>query len=184
MAEIRAVSRYIKALLGLAVEKGALEQVHQDMILFSKTCNENKDFAAMLRSPVIRHEKKSAILKKIFTGKMNAITLAFIEIITKKNREPILLAIARDFHPAYNEFKGIGEATITTTIALDGDLRKTVEAIVKNLSDKKQVEIKEVVDKNLIGGFVLKVGSNQVDTSIRSKLKSLNTKFHEHHFVK
>jgi F-type H+-transporting ATPase subunit delta len=184
MADIRAVSRYIKALLGLAVEKGALEQVHQDMILFSKVCAESRDFTAMLKSPVIRHEKKAAIMQKLFVGKMNAITLAFIDIITKKNREPILLAIATGFHPAYNEFKGIGEATITTTIPLDAELRKEMEEIVKKLSDKKQVEIKEKVNKELIGGFILQVGSRQVDASINNKLKALKLKFLENHFVK
>ena len=64
----------------------------------------------MLRSPVIRHEKKKAVLDKIFTGKVNALTLAIIDIITRKNREPILPAIAAEFHNAYNEYKGIGEA--------------------------------------------------------------------------
>ncbi|MEJ0055475.1 MAG: F0F1 ATP synthase subunit delta [Bacteroidota bacterium] len=94
MADLRVASRYVKSLLGLAVEKGAVEAVHNDMLLFSKVCAENRDFTVMLRSPVIRHEKKRAILEKVFAGKVNALTMAIIDILTRKNREPLLPAIA------------------------------------------------------------------------------------------
>lgn len=184
MADLRVASRYIKSLIGLAVERGVLEAVHQDMQLFAKTCRENRVFSAMLKSPVIRHEKKRAVLSKIFTGKVNDLTMSFIDIITRKNREPILFSIASEFHQAYNQYKGIGQAYITTTIPMDAEMRKTIEAIVKKLSDKKQVELKEKVDKELIGGFILNIGDRQIDASISSKLKTLKNKFHENYFVK
>ncbi|CAN5521532.1 ATP synthase F1 subunit delta [soil metagenome] len=184
MADLRVASRYVKSLLGLAVEKGSVEAVHQDMLLFSKVCAENRDFTVMLRSPVIRHEKKRAILEKVFSGKVNPLTMAIIDILTRKNREPLLPAIATEFHNAYNEYKGIGKAFITTTIQMDQELRDAIEAIVKKLSNRKQVEIHEKVDKDLIGGFILNVGDQQIDASIRSKLKSLNMKFNENFYVK
>ena len=62
MVDSKAASRYVKSLLGLAIEQKALENVHNDMLLFSKTVDANKNFAAMLRSPVIAHDKKSEIL--------------------------------------------------------------------------------------------------------------------------
>jgi F-type H+-transporting ATPase subunit delta len=184
MADLRVASRYVKSLLGLAVEKNVLDAVHNDMLLFSKVCAENRDFTVMLRSPVIRHEKKRAVLEKIFASKVNPLTMAIIDILTKKNREPLLPSIALEFHNAYNEFKGVGKAFITTTIPMDAELRAEIEAIVKKLSDKKQVELHEKVDKDLIGGFILNVGDLQIDASIKSKLKLLNMKFNENYYVK
>ena len=184
MADLRVASRYIKSLIGLAVERDVLEAVHQDMLFFAKTCRENRGFSAMLKSPVIRHEKKRAVLHKIFSGKVNDLTIAFIDIITRKNRESILFTIASEFHTAYNEYQGIGQASITTTIPMDAELRNTIEVIVKKISDKKKVEIKEKVDKELIGGFILHVGDRQIDASIRSKIKTLQLKFNENYFVK
>jgi F-type H+-transporting ATPase subunit delta len=184
MADLRVASRYVKSLLGLAVEKNVLDAVHNDMLMFSKVCAENRDFVVMLRSPVIRHEKKRAVLEKIFASKVNPLTSAIIDILTKKNREPLLPAIASEFHNAYNEFKGVGKAYITTTIPMDAELRATVEAIVKKLSDKKLVELHEKIDKDLIGGFILNVGDRQIDASIKSKLKSLNMKFNENYYIK
>jgi F-type H+-transporting ATPase subunit delta len=184
MANIRVASRYVKSLLSLAVEKGALEEVHNDMKLFSDVVEKNKEFSLMLNSPIIKHETKKAILGKIFKGKVNALTMAIIDILTAKNREPLLPSIAREFHNAYNEYKNIGKATITTSVEMDASLRAEIEKIVKKLSNRSTAEIVEKVDKNLIGGFVLNVGDRQIDTSIKSKLKSLKVKFKENPYIK
>ena len=184
MADLRVASRYVKSLLGLAVERGAVEAVHQDMLLFSKICTENRAFVLMLKSPVIRHDKKRDILEKIFAGKMNPLSMAIIDILTRKNREPLLPSIASEFHNAYNLYKGIGQASITTTLPMDKEMREMIESIAKKLSDRKQVEIDEKMDKDLIGGFILNVGDRQIDASIRSKLKTLRLKFGENFYVK
>lgn len=184
MADSRVASRYVKSLLGLAVEQNAVEAVHNDMLLFSKVCESNRDFTLMLRNPVIKHDKKRDILHAAFGGKVHALTLAIFDIITKKNREPILPQIAKEFHVAYNDYKGIGEATVTTAIALDTKLRGEIEQIVKKISDKKQVEIKEQVEADLIGGFILNVGDRQIDASIKNKLKALKVKFSQNPYVK
>jgi F-type H+-transporting ATPase subunit delta len=184
MADSRVASRYVKSLLGLAVEREALEKVHQDMVLFSKVCKENRAFTLMLRNPIIKHDKKREILEKIFMGKVHALTLAIFEMITRKNREPLLPAIADEFHIAYNDYKGIGGASVTTAVPLDAKLRSEIEKIVKKLSDKKQVEIEEKIDPDMIGGFVLNVGDRQVDASIKNKLNSLRVKFSQNPFIK
>ena len=184
MADIRAASRYVKSLLGLAVEQNVLEQVHADMLLFAKVVDENRQFELLLHNPIIKHDKKRAILEKIFKGKVNALTMAIFDIITKKNREPLLPAIAIEFHKAYNTFKDIGPATITTAFPIDAKLRAQFEKIATELSDRKNVELKEEVDKEIIGGFVLEVGDKQIDASIKSKLKALKLNFSQNPYVK
>lgn len=184
MADSRASSRYVKSLLGLAVEQNSLDQVHQDMLLFAKVCAENKDFVLMLRNPIIKHDKKREILQKIFQGKVNNLTLAIFDIITRKNREPLLPTIAKEFHNAYNEYKGIGKATITTAFPIDSTIRAEFEKIVKGLSDQKQVELIEKIDNEMIGGFVLEVGDKQLDASIKSKLNALKVRFSQNPYVK
>jgi F-type H+-transporting ATPase subunit delta len=184
MASQRVASRYVKSLLGLAVEQGTLEAVHTDMQLFSRVCSENRNLTTMLRNPVIRHETKRSILEKVFTGKVNKLTLAIMDILTRKNREFLLPLIAHEFHTAYDEYKGIGRASITTTIPMDPQVRSEIESIVKKLSDKKEVEVEEKVDTELIGGFILHVGDRQIDASIKSKLKLLKLKFSENPYVR
>jgi F-type H+-transporting ATPase subunit delta len=170
--------------LGLAEEQQVLDNVHNDMLLFTKVCNENRAFALMLRSPVIRHDKKRDVLQKVFAGKVHALTMAFFDIITRKNREPLLPSIAREFHNAYNVYKGIGTAQLVTPFPVDASLRKEIESIVQQISKKKQIELVEKVDADMIGGFVLTVGDRQVDASIKNKLKALKTKFSQNPYVK
>lgn len=184
MADSRVASRYVKSLLGLAVEKGALDKVHNDMLMFSKVCEENRSFTLMLHNPIIKHDKKRDILEALFKGKVHTLTLAIFDIITRKNREPLLPAIAKEFHAAYNEYNGVGEATITTAIPMDSKLRSEIEKIVKRISDKKQVEIEEKVDAGMIGGFVLNVGDRQIDASIKNKLNALKVKLGANPYIK
>lgn len=184
MADSRVASRYVKSLLSLAEEQKAVDAVHNDMQLFDKICLENRAFANMLKSPIIKHDKKKEILEAIFKGKVHKLTMAILEMLTDKNREPLLPAIAHEFHNAYNEYKGIERATVTTTIAVDAKLKGEIEAMVKKLSAKKQVELVEKIDKDLIGGFILNVGDRQIDASIKNKLKALKVKFAENPFVK
>lgn len=184
MADSRAASRYVKSLLGLAVEKKALEEVHRDMLLFSDAVSKSRPLELLLRNPVIKHDKKLEILKKLFGGKVNNLTMAFFEIITRKNREPILEAVAREFHNAYNEYKGIGKATVITAVPLDAKLRNEFERLVREYSDKKEIELIEKVDPDLIGGFVLNVGDRQVDASIESKIKTLKLQFSQNPYIK
>ena len=155
MADSRAASRYVKSLLGLAIEKNVLDEVHNDMLMFSKVVEQNRNFELMLRNPIIKHDKKRDILEALFKTKVNPLTMAILDIITRKNREPLLPAIAREFHNAYNFHKGVSKATITTAIPLDAKLRAEFETMVKKISATKEVELIEKVDQSMIGGFVL-----------------------------
>lgn len=184
MADIRAASRYVKSLLSLAIEQKVVEEVHNDMMFFSRVYDQNKSFSLMLRSPVIPHDKKRDILAKIFKGKVNSLTMSFFDIITRKNREPLLGSIAKEFHNAYNEYKGIGKATVTSALPLDPALRSEFENLVRKYSEKKQVELVERVDPEMIGGFILNVGDRQIDASIKNKLKALKVKFSQNPYIK
>lgn len=184
MTDSRAASRYVKSLLGLAIEKGALDAVHSDMVMFSKIVDENRAFALMLRNPIIKHDKKRDVLEKVFKGKVHSLTMSIFDIITKKNREPLLPSIAKEFHNAYNEYKGVGKATVVTATPLDARLRAEFEQMVKGLSEKKQVELIESVDPDMIGGFVLNIGDRQIDASIKNKLKALQVKFSQNPYIK
>jgi len=115
---------------------------------------------------------------RIFKGKVNDLTLSIFDITARKNREAILGLIAREFHNQYNLRKGIETAKVTTTIALDDTLKAEFERIVKDISHK-QVELLEEVDKDIIGGFKLKIGQ-----TLQSKIKELELKFKENPYVR
>jgi len=183
MSEYRIASRYAKSLLSLAEEQGALEAVHDDMKLFSQMIEENRDFELLLNSPVVVSTKKLVILNQVFEGKVNDLTLKFFVLLTRKKREGYLPAVATEFHHQYNVSKGIAEATVTTTFALNDELRKEFNSVVAKISGKN-VELTEKIDETLIGGFVLKIGDRQIDDSISARLSALRLKFSQNPYVK
>jgi len=184
MADSRVASRYVRSLLGLAVEHNALEPVHKDMLMFDRVCESNRDFLVMLRSPVIKHELKRDILEKLFKSRVHALTWAILDIITRKNREPLLPAIADNFHKAYNEYHKIGFASVISAVPLDAKLRAEIDAVARKLSERTKTELVEKTDPTLIGGFILNVGDKQIDASIASKLRALKLSFSYNPYIK
>jgi F-type H+-transporting ATPase subunit delta len=182
MSDIRVASRYAKSLLDLALEKGILEPVQQDMALFTKTVKENRDFALFLGNPIINHDKKLAVLKSLFTGKVTDLTLKFFLLLTQKNREAILASVATEFEKQYNTLKGIQIAHVTTAVPLTPVLRAQLNQKVAQQTGKT-IQLQENVDPDLIGGLILRIGDIQVDDSIRTNLRNLKSKFKENPYI-
>ncbi len=183
MRETRVSYRYAKSLLDLAIEKGQLEQVREDMQLVRDTVHESRELEILLKSPVVKTDKKQGILKAIFGGKIGVITTEFIDIITRKRREAELEIIAESFLTQYRINKNIVTAVITSAAALDDTLRKQVLEIVRKMAGT-EVELTEKIDTSLIGGFVLRVGDRQVDTSLIRQIRMLDRNFSENPFIK
>jgi F-type H+-transporting ATPase subunit delta len=183
MRETRVSYRYAKSLLDLAIEKGQLEQVREDMQLVRDTVHESRELELLLKSPVIKTDKKQEILKAIFGGKIGVITTEFIDIITRKRREAELEIIAESFLSQYRKNKNIVTASITTAAPLDDMLRKQVLELVRKTAGT-EVELTEKIDDSLIGGFVLRVGDRQVDTSMIRQIRMLERSFSENPFIK
>lgn len=183
MSEYRIASRYSKSLIDLAVEKNQLEDIKADMELFSKVCEENRDFVLMLNNPILESLRKAAIIKKVFKGKVQEMTSLFFDIVSRKHRESVLPEMAKVFKQLYNEHKGIITAEVTTTFKLDDSLRSEVIRIVKEISNK-EVELNEKVDEALIGGFLIRVGDKQIDETIQSKLNDLRRELTQNQYIK
>ena len=147
MSELIVAHRYAKSLLDFAIEKNVVDAVYTDMVGFKETCEGSKDLVLALKSPIIKHYTKLAILNKLFKSIFNPVTYSIFVIITNKNRESILPAIAKQFINLYTK-------------------------IVKDYTGK-EVQLTEHIDESLIGGFILRVGDQQIDDSIRRKLNDL-----------
>jgi F-type H+-transporting ATPase subunit delta len=136
----------------------------------------------MLSSPVVKADKKVDILQKLFDGQLNAITMAFITLLTRKGREGYLPEIVTSFLNQLRMHQGITVAEVTSAVALDaGSRAKMMESATKMAGG--QVELVEKVDATLIGGFILKVGDKQIDSAIANRIKALKREFAENPYI-
>ncbi|REJ80910.1 MAG: ATP synthase F1 subunit delta [Bacteroidetes bacterium] len=182
MIETQVAKRYAKSLLDLAKEKGNIDDVNRDMQLFSSTCANSRELSLLLSNPIIKSDTKLEVLRKLFSEKMNKLSIAFFEIVTKKGREKYLENIAKEYSEQFKLFKGIRTAEITTAIGLDENLRAAVYKLVRE-NTNSDVELNEKVDRNLIGGFILRMGDKQYDASISSELRKLAREFSSNPYI-
>lgn len=184
MSNHRVASRYAKSLLELAVEKGQLEEVYADFKALETMGKGSRELGLALSNPVLPSDKKLKVLKALFTKSASPITVTFFEIVSRKNREDVLLDMAAQFVAQYNSYKSIQVADLTTPVAITDSQRKEFVSLVKEISGKKEVQLVEKVNPELIGGFVLRVNDRQLDESLSSKLKALRMQFTQNHYEK
>jgi len=98
MNQSRITIRYAKALFLLSVEQNLLEESYKDMLLLHSICSESKELLLLLKTPIVKTDKKLKIIHQIFDGKIAKHSMMFINIITKKKREFLLESIASSFH--------------------------------------------------------------------------------------
>ncbi len=163
--------RYAKSLLELALENGNLDTVAGDMRYFSQTLDENPELTRLLNSPVIEGAKKVQVFKNVF-GQFEKVTMSFFELVTKNGREGVLPEIAKSFDREVKIFKGIVSVELITAVALDEATRKMILAKVDD-SVKGTLEVKETINPDLIGGFIVKMGDKQIDASVANQLNNL-----------
>ena len=175
MADERVAARYAKSLLDLAREQGNLETIKQDMDLLANTMAGSRDLRLMLRNPIVKHDKKLGILTAIFQGKVSEMLMRFFQILTSKNREAALEHIGDEFLSQYNALMGVQVAEVTSATPLTPATRAELEQRVKQQTGLDEVQLTEKVDASLIGGFVLRVGDQQIDDSVRGNLRRLRT---------
>jgi F-type H+-transporting ATPase subunit delta len=182
MKETLVASRYAKSLLGLAIEQSKLEEAFADMKLVAKTCNENRDFSLLLKSPIVKSDKKQSILTAIFGTKLSELGSAFVAIIVRKKREYLLEEIASEFVKQYKKHKHIVTAKVTSVVKLDDAMKARIVKLVSS-NEGEGVELIEVIDPSIIGGFIVRVGDKEVDASIIGRLADLKQEFSKNEYV-
>lgn len=182
MSETRVASRYAKSLLELAQENKAMDKIYSDLNLILNVIEGNKGFEALMNNPIVNSDKKLSIVSEIFRGKISEVALKFLEILIKKRREPYLKNIIHQYINQYNEIKGITTAVITTAIGIDDKIRKEVIDLVKGSTDS-EIELVEKINPDLIGGFVLRYGNIQYDTTVAKYLRQLKMNFSKNLYI-
>lgn len=183
MNQSKIVVRYSKALFLLSQEKNILDAISKDMLLIYKTCNSVSEFMTMIESPVAKPSQKKETLNAIFKSSVNELTMKFLDLLVQNKREAYIKDIARYFIDLYRADQGIKSAVLTTASEIDEETRNKVSELIKRSFNTKEVELDTNVNKDLIGGFILKVDDKQFDASISSHLKEVKRKMIDFSFV-
>lgn len=183
MLNPRLASRYAKSLLDIATEQNSVEETLKDMQLIDAVVRHNRDFVVMMRSPVIKADKKISIINAVFAGKITPLTLTFIQLLINKGREQNIDEIATAFISQYRESKKIKMVTLTTATSVNTAVVDTLKAKLAAAFNGSSIEVETKVDPSLLGGFVLDMGDRQLDASILRDLNDIRKQFTKNLYV-
>lgn len=183
MPNPRLAARYAKSLIGLANEKNQVEPVYKDMLFLQMLCKESRDFLVLLRSPIVKADKKVAIVEAVTKGKIGELTAAFNRLLINKGRESILPEIITSFIDQYKQQKGIYTIKLTTAVPVSEDMKNQIIGQVQKQTNMNNIDLKASVNEEIIGGFVLEIGDQLIDASIAYDLNKIKSQFMNNDFI-
>ncbi|MFK7836442.1 MAG: F0F1 ATP synthase subunit delta [Sulfitobacter sp.] len=171
--------RYASAVFELAKEAKKVKDIESDLDALQGALDDSDDFRNLIHSPIYSRAEQgdaiSAIAKKM---KLSATTANTLALMASKRRLFVLPQLVKSLREAIAEDKGEVTAEVTSAKALT---KTQSDKLAKSLKERtgKTVTLQTTVDETLIGGLIVKVGSKMIDTSIRSKLNSLQNAMKE-----
>ena len=162
---------YGDALFDVALDKGKLEEVHEQLTQFTDAMNESHDLRVFLFSPYFSSQEKREGLARVVSGAEPEL-LNFLELLAEKHRMPAIFHIKRRFDERWAEENRRLEVTLTSAVELDDEVVDRVAKEIERQTDRT-INLTREVDPEVLGGLVLRVGNRVLDASIRTKLDKL-----------
>lgn len=165
--------RYATALFELAQESGALEAAEADIARLAEALEASEDLRSLISSPIYARDDQSRAMAAV--GKalgLSELSRNVIGLMAAKRRLFVLPQLIASFREMMAAHRGEMTAEVTAARALtDAQLASLAETLGRATGREVRLNVK--VDEDLIGGLIVKVGSKMIDTSIRSRLASL-----------
>lgn len=169
----RAAIRYAKAIFEIAIEENVIENVFNDMNVIDSLSNDSLDFRNLLTNSQIKYQdKKNAILSLIES--YSGLTVKLIDLLINNKRVYIVNDIAKSFIQLYNRHNDIKEAVVITATPINKDLEEKILSKI-NVADIKSINLKNIVDPSILGGFIIRFDGKEYNASVKQNLNNLKT---------
>lgn len=167
--------RYAKALFSLASEEKKLDKVADDLLDIKNLIEKNDQFRAFLLNPLVSSSKQLEVVKSLFDGKINQLSLNFLFLLSEKKRLGLLAEILQKFDELLLLHRNQVMAEVVSASTLAENQLSAIKNNIEKMTSKK-VLINSKKDKSLIGGFTVKIEDIIIDNSIRYQLEKLKEK--------
>jgi F-type H+-transporting ATPase subunit delta len=172
-------ARYALSLFELALEDDALSTVEKDLERFDTLIKGSDDLQRLLRSPVFTAREQSAAIDRILAESgIGGLVGNFIRVVARNHRLFAMTGMLDEFRRLLAEHRGEASADVTVATKMNASQTRELKTALKGVIGK-DVTINEIVDPAILGGLIVKVGSRQIDTSLRTKLSSLKLSLKE-----
>lgn len=165
--------RYASALFGLANEQNAVARIEADLARITEALGASDELSRLIRNPLISRDAASRAMEGVAeTLDLSTTTRNFLGVLAANRRLHALSAIIRAFAAIAAAARNEVTAEVVSAHPLSGTQLKTLAARLKD-REGKEVILKTSVDPDILGGLVVRIGSRQIDSSIRTRLNTL-----------
>ncbi len=171
MSSTRASVRYANAILDIASTKNVADAVSADMTLIANTVSNNAELRTFLENPTLSADTKHNAILAIFL-KVDNVTKSLFRLLLENKRFENLGNIAIQYNNLFDQKNNIETAYVTTAVAVDNQMETLILNKIATFSSKK-INIKNIIDPTIIGGFILRIGDQQYNASIANRLQTL-----------
>jgi len=167
--------RYSRAVFQTSVEAGTVEKVKENFEILEQLLKTEPLFQHLLSSPLVSSQQKITVFVNSFREQFSSVTIEFLKLICRNRREEHLGAVIRNFMSLYKKYKGLLSVEIQSVTPISEDLKKRIHDVVQDRFHK-EVQFREFINPELIGGFIMQVEDFQYDASVSSQLKNISDK--------
>jgi F-type H+-transporting ATPase subunit delta len=168
------LQRYAQALLSVAQDGNVIDQVGNDVNAIASLLKESPDLREFLASPVFKADAKKAVLNRVLGDGVHPYTRNFLLVLVDRRRIFLLEGICKEFQALLRKLNQTVLAEVTTVNELTDDQRRSLQEKITALTSARNVELETKLDPDLIGGVIIKVGSQVIDASLRGQLRRIS----------
>jgi F-type H+-transporting ATPase subunit delta len=176
--DTRIIKRYAAAIFKQAQKNGVLDLVESDLGLISYTFESNPKLEQAIASPLVPPSKKVEVVKAIFGGKIQEISLHYLYLLINNRREEVIKGTESEFVKLANDARGIVIAEVTSAVELTEDELVRLRAKLSEQTGKK-AELITKIEPGIIGGLVVRIGDTVMDGSVKGHLHRIREEFLE-----
>jgi len=166
-----AARRYAEAAFELALRDRALDAWRDDLVLAAGLVADER-IAAVVGNPARPIADRRAVLDRLLEGRVRPSVVNLARLLTERGRADLLPTVASEYRRLLHRHRGVVDAVVTSAVALTADETAAVRTRVEQMSGAV-VELRSVVDPDLIGGLTIRVGDRLLDASVRGRLERL-----------
>ena len=164
---------YAEAFLQVASSRNEVDQVVDQAKAVLRLWQDCPEFSEAMSSPVLEVESKKAALERLFADQVTPSFLNLLKLLADRQRIGLLDAVLERMLELYREQRNIALATVTSASSLNEDQQADLLQKIQAVAGTENLELNLKVDPDLIGGFVVSVGSKVIDASLSGQVRRL-----------
>ncbi|WP_163655035.1 F0F1 ATP synthase subunit delta [Listeria sp. PSOL-1] len=172
MKDWEVASRYATAVFQVAEERGLIDTFSEELALIKQVLSENPDFVSLLENPTFTIVQKKELVGTVFKG-LNELLQDFVFLLIDRGREDYLSSIADIYAKRVNDLRGIADADVYSVIPLSEGEKLALSQVFAQKLNKTKLNIHNHIDKSLLGGVKVIIGTSIYDDSLKTKLKDM-----------